>query len=107
MAELVRFSCPANVFDHEAAAIYRQRRVAIDTIDHMAELKDDQLIRQELARLIPRWENVLDVETGQPLPHPETNPQVFARIDFEQLRWLRQCLMMSPRHPNASGPAPT
>lgn len=105
--KLIKLKCPVEVFDSEEAYVYRRRRVAIDTIDNLGTDKKDDEIRRELALIIPKWEGIVDVETGEPLANPKDDPQVFARIDYDQLTWLRRCLMMSPRHPNVSGPDQT
>lgn len=108
----VIIECPEEPFDvrgeGEGVSITRRKRIAIWRIDDLKSTREPAEMYRKLADLVPRWSNVRDVETGEPLPDPEGDPTVFTRLSFDQLTWISQALKMSPgKLPKAPGAAPT
>lgn len=105
---LVQIDCPPEIFDAPDAYILRRKRCPVAKLDAMKTSKTAEELYDHMADLIPQWHNIVDVETGELLPNPEEDPQVFGRIDaFEQLVWLSEKLQVKPSNPNGSGPART
>lgn len=95
---LIKVACPPEVFDVNDAYIMRRKRVAIWKLDAIAAFQPGQEAEMYdiFAELIPEWHNVLDVETGEPLPNLSDEPNGLTRIDTEQLAWLSQTLRSTP-----------
>jgi hypothetical protein len=89
MTKFVRIQLPPEIFDVEDATAEKRKRVPVAWIDEMLAASTSDEVYAVLARVFPRWQGVLDVETDEPLPNPEDDPAVFARLDnAEQLPWL-------------------
>ena len=93
----VTITLPEDVFDVEGATVVRRKRVSVAEVDRLRNLgktvKDPKDAEEELyegmAKIWPRWDGVVDVDSGELLPNPETNPFVFARLGItEQLPWF-------------------
>lgn len=94
--ELIAVDAPEEIFDVNGATISRRRRVAIQAIDDMKASKTADELYQKLAELIPAWNGIVDVDTGEALPSPAEDPKVFGRLDTEQLGWLSGKLLQTP-----------
>lgn len=94
---LIQVACPEEVFDVGGAFVMRRKRIAVWKLDAIASLKkgEEEKMCQIYADLIPEWEGVLDVETGEPLPNLADNPAGLLSLDSEQLTWLSQLLRVS------------
>lgn len=95
---LLKVPCPPDVFDVDDAYVMRRRRVAIWKLDAIAAYQpgQEEEMYATFAELIPEWHNVLDVETGEPLPNLRDEPAGLTRIDTEQLAWLSKILRSTP-----------
>lgn len=91
---LLKVACPPEIFDVFDAYIMRRKRVAIWKLDRISQFQPGQ--EEDMyglfAELIPEWHNVLDVETGEPLPNLIEDPAGLTRLDTEQLGWLSKML---------------
>lgn len=95
--KLVRFNCPPELFDTTGAYILRRKRVAVWKLDAIKASKDASAeVYPMMAELVPQWHGVLDVDTGQPLPHPGVDAAVLSHLDTPQLTWIVKMLQASP-----------
>lgn len=84
---------PVEMFDVDGATAERRRRVSVQRVNDLHAIRkasgDESDLYAALADIWPRWDGVIDVDTGEPLPNPEDDPGVFRRIDMgDQLGWL-------------------
>jgi hypothetical protein len=93
MTKFVRIQLPPEIFDVEDASVEKRKRVPVAWVDEMLAAQTSGDVYEVMARVFPRWSGVLDVETEEPLPNPEEDPEVFARLDnSEQLPWFGEQL---------------
>lgn len=106
----VTIPLPEEIWDVEGATVKRRKRISVARMDDLQDIaqeaQDPEALYSNLAELIPSWEGVLDVETGEPLPDPQDDPMVFSRVDItEQFPWLMELLKMTPgKLKKAQGP---
>lgn len=101
-AKLVMFDCPPELFDVDGAYVMRRKRVPVWRVNAIKEVKRDEDLYTHLAVLIPCWQGVVDVDTGELLPNPEEDQAVFDRLDVvEQLPWLAEILQRRPGDPKS------
>lgn len=95
---LIRIDCPPDVFDVDGAYIMRRKRVAVYKMDAMRNFKpgQEEQMYEIFADLIPQWNGIVDVETGEPLANLEDEPTGLTKLDNEQLQWLTKMLQASP-----------
>lgn len=86
---------PEEVFDVNGAFIIRRKRIPTYRVDALFQIRqsDDpdktQKLYAAVAEFFPRWQGVVDCETGETLPNPEDDPTVFSRLDVtEQWPWI-------------------
>lgn len=109
----VLIPAPEEVFDVEGATITRRKRISVAAIDAMDQIRrtgnDVNALYRAMAELIPEWDGILHVDTGEPLPNPKEDPAAFAGLDVtEQLPWLGEVLKMNPgKLRKAQGRGPT
>lgn len=103
---LIQVPCPEDVFDVDGAYVMRRKRIAVWKLDAISALKkgEEDKMCQIYADLIPEWEGVLDVETGEPLANLADNPDGLLSLDSEQLTWLSQLLRVSPSQLSSASP---
>ena len=94
-----RFNCPADLFG-PGKFIDRRRFIKTRNITALENaIKVDQDLQKAhgiMARYIAEW-NLDDCETGEPLPQPGENPDVFNDVDTgEQLVWIVNEVFLSP-----------
>jgi len=97
-----RVECPAPIFGPDKYLI-RKRHIKTRSI---RKLEDSIKVNQDfdecygiLARYTLEW-NIDDCETGEPLPQPHNNPDVFDDLDTgEQFAWLMNEVYLSPNFP--------
>lgn len=96
--ELITIQAPKGVFDVDGAVVYRKKRISVAMLDSLLRVESSEAGYQIFARMFPRWDGVIDVDTGGVLPHPEDDPSVFGRIDaIEQLAWFAE--QAKAKHP--------
>jgi len=95
-AKLVEVACPPDIFDVEGAAIWRRKRVPMWRLDAIKTAPNQAALFENLTALVPKWKGVLDVETGEALAHPQDDPNVFDKLDTEQLGWIVEMLQVMP-----------
>lgn len=94
-----KFDCPEELFG-EGKFIVRRRRIKTRVIRQMeAEIKPP-LNFVELYGLLSQYTvewNLDDVDSGEPLPQPHGNTDVFDELDFaEQLIWIINTVFLNP-----------
>ena len=95
--KLVQIPCPPEIFDVEGATISRRKRVPVWMVDAMRQSANSDEVYEWLAKMVPEWSGVIDVETGEELGFPGDDPGVFSRIDsLEQLPWISAQLRAKP-----------
>ena len=100
--KLIPMNAPESIFDVEGAVIYRRKRVPVWRVDELRTSETPEEVYSRLANLVPRWEGVVDCETGEPLANPEDDPSVFGHLDSrEQMPWISAQLGVR-RDPNGS-----
>lgn len=100
--KLIELKAPENIFDVEGATIMRRKRIPLWRVDAMRIAESSEEVYEQMAACFPRWEGIVDVETGEPLPNPEDDPTVFSKLDkMEQMPWLGQQIGTQP-DPNGS-----
>lgn len=98
MSQKIRFidiPLPEDVFDVEDAVIIRRKRIPVWRIDELFSIRESEVpdrtaqLYASAAELIPRWQGVIDCDTGEELANPEDDPSVFSRLDVtEQWPWI-------------------
>lgn len=97
--KLVRIDCPPEIFDVDGAYILRRKRVPIYMIDAIKDSGSADETYAMMAQLVPRWSGVIDVVTGEKLPHPEDDPTVFSKLDMiEQIKWIIESTQKNPKN---------
>ena len=90
-----RFECPADIFG-PGKYVVRKRYMKEKVARHIRQTADDEEVYAILAEYIVEW-NLDDPDTGEPLPQPYQNPEVFGELDvLEQLPWLLETLFARP-----------
>lgn len=87
--KFVKIPAPPDLFGQNAT-ITRRYRVPLWRMDGIRASSTSGEVYNHLAALVPEWENIRDVETDAELPHPQTDSNVFGRLDAEQLGWISE-----------------
>ena len=91
----------------EGAFILRRKRVPVHLMDSIRSATNEADVFNKVAQIVPEWSGVLDVETGEPLPNPSDDPDVFKQLDLiEQLPWIREQLSTRPNGKASRLPKP-
>lgn len=99
VVKLIEIPAPADIFDAEDVVIFRRKRITVARVDAVRSAQTSEDVYKNLAVIFPKWENVLDAETGEPLPNPEDDYLAFSRLDsIEQLPWFSE--QMNPNAGN-------
>lgn len=95
--QLIGIEAPGAIFDVSDGLVFRLRRVPVALVDEFAGADSGEAACAVLARIFPRWKQILDVQTGEPLPNPSEDPSVFMRVDaVEQLPWFGEQIRARP-----------
>jgi len=74
----------------------RKRFMKVRVVRAIKSATDEKQVFDILAQYIVAW-NLDDVETGDPLPQPYQNPEVFDDLDIlEQFPWILDTLFLNP-----------
>lgn len=91
-SKTVTIKLPEEIFGPDATAERRSplrvrhvRRIGVLQQDRSPETFD--LLSDELAQVWPAW-NILDPETGEPLPQPQDDPAVFMELEVDQFQYF-------------------
>lgn len=89
----VQIDLPVDIFEQPKAQATRLSPLRMRHVRRIAELQQqkttssfDELCK-ELATVWPEW-TVKDPETGNPLPNPKEDSQVFMELGVEQFQWF-------------------
>lgn len=97
--KLVRIDCPPEIFDVDGAHIMRRKRVPVYLVDDIKGSQSSEETYALMAQLVPRWNGVIDVVTGEPLANPEDDHSVFSRLDvIEQIKWIIEVSQKNPKN---------
>lgn len=95
-----RVDCPSTIFG-EGAYFLRKRFIKtrqIQVLESVVQSGDLGKINKLLAEYVWQW-NIVDAETGDPLPQPYQNPDAFGELDYgEQLSWVLQKGFFEPKN---------
>ncbi|MCL4867790.1 MAG: hypothetical protein KJ063_02380 [Anaerolineae bacterium] len=89
---LITIPCPEEIFEAEGVTIRRRKRVAVWKMDALKAAKLPEDVYAIVAGLVPTWDGVCDVDTGEQLANPADDPSVLSKLDGEQLTWIIQAL---------------
>lgn len=100
--KLVVIDAPEDIFDVEGATISRRKRIPLWRVDAMRRAATSEEVYEHMAAIIPEWQGIVDVETGEPLVNPCEDATVFSHLDSrEQMAWLGEQIGSRP-DPNGS-----
>ena len=97
--ETRRLDCPPDMFG-EDKFVTRKRRIKTKVVRQMEAAVKTRMDFGELYELMARYTiewNLDDIDSGEPLPQPYENPEVFDELDSgEQLPWLVNTVFLNP-----------